>query len=130
MHNTLSALRKTCIKRSLKKTEKSGFKTNYRLMQVEIKVLQNANNSAILLTFIKLPFVINFVLSILIQIIMCMYLLSVVSAIVGGQETTPNEYPWNIFLKRNGSYYCTGIIMSPSRVLTAAHCLRPHLRGR
>ena len=124
--------------RSLKKTEKSGFKTKfktkYRLMQVEIKVLQNANNSAILLTFIKLPFVINFVLSILsgryIQVIMYMYLLSVVSAIVGGQETTPNEYPWNIFLKRNGSYYCTGIIMSPSRVLTAAHCLRPHLRGR
>ena len=120
--------------RSLKKTEKLGFKTKYRLMQVEIKVLQNANNSAILLTFIKLSFVINFVLSILsgrfIQVIMYMYLLSVVSAIVGGQETTPNEYPWNIFLKRNGSYYCTGIIMSPSRVLTAAHCLRPHLRGR
>ena len=45
---------KTCVKRPLSKRPKMVFKTNYRLMQV----------NSILLTFIKLPFVIkNFVLS-------------------------------------------------------------------
>ena len=48
----------TCLKRPLKtNTQKLFFKTDYRLMQV--KILQNApkEHSAILLTFIKIPFV-------------------------------------------------------------------------
>ena len=54
---------KTCRKRPLeKKRPKMFFKTDCRLMQV--KSIAECSNSAILLTFIKLPFVINiFVLS-------------------------------------------------------------------
>ena len=58
---------KTCVKMvTLKKGHKLVFKTNYQLCRS--KVLQNAplEHSAILLTFIKLPFVIKiFVLFIL-----------------------------------------------------------------
>ena len=51
---------KTCVKRPLSKRRKIGFLDQYRLMQVKSKA-----ESAILSTFIKLPFVIKiFVLSI------------------------------------------------------------------
>ena len=69
---------KTCINGHSQKDTKLIFKTDYRLMKVESKLMQNAHlagqkycrmlqgeHSAILLTFIKLPFVIKtFVLSI------------------------------------------------------------------
>ena len=57
---------KTCLKRPLQKKAKIVFKTDYRLMQVKrIAECSNWEHSAILSTFIKLPFVINiFVLSI------------------------------------------------------------------
>ena len=57
---------KTCLKQPLKKKTKNVFKTDYRLMAVQkyCRMLQG-EHSAILLTFIKLPFVIKiFVLSI------------------------------------------------------------------
>ena len=48
---------KTCLKQPIKNEDKKlVFKTDYRLLQV--KVLQKGEHSAILLTFIKLPFVI------------------------------------------------------------------------
>ena len=47
---------KTCVKRSLQKYQKLVSKTNYRLMQVKST---GGEHSAILLTFIKLPFLIN-----------------------------------------------------------------------
>ena len=55
---------KTCVKRPLSKSPKfGGCKTNYHLMQV--KSITEGKHSAILSTFIKLPFVIKtFVLSI------------------------------------------------------------------
>ena len=44
---------------TLKKVQKLVFKTNYRLMQVKsIAECSKGEHSAILLTFIKLPFVI------------------------------------------------------------------------
>ena len=51
---------KTCLKRPLKKIPKLVFKTDYRLMQVKkyCRMLQG-EHSAILSTFIKVPFVIN-----------------------------------------------------------------------
>ena len=51
---------------TLKKTEKLVFKTNYRLMQVKsVAECSDGEHSAILLAFIRLPFVIKiFVLSI------------------------------------------------------------------
>ena len=47
---------KTCLKWPLKKRPKVVFKTDHRF--IRLKVLQN-EHSAILLTFIKLPFVIK-----------------------------------------------------------------------
>ena len=57
---------KTCLKLPLKKKTKMVFQTDYGLMQVKsIAEMLHWENSAILSTFIKLPFVINtFVLSI------------------------------------------------------------------
>ena len=50
---------KTCVKRSLSKRSKIIFKTNYRLMQVKKYCRMLQEHSAMLLTFIKLPFVIT-----------------------------------------------------------------------
>ena len=52
---------KTCVKQQLfKKTAKLFIKTNYPLMQVKsIAECSNGEHSAILLIFIKLPFVIK-----------------------------------------------------------------------
>ena len=62
---------KACVKWSISKGPKIGFQDHYRLMQVKIivecsKGRSKVLHSAIILTFIKLPFVIKtFVLSIL-----------------------------------------------------------------
>jgi len=44
--------------------------------------------------------------------------------IVGGVDATPNEYPWQVALKRNGqnSPFCGGTLIDSRTVLTAAHC--------
>ena len=57
---------KTCLKGPLKRRQKLFFKTDYRLMVVKsIAECSNGEHSALLLTFIKLPFAIKtFVLSI------------------------------------------------------------------
>ena len=59
-------IHQTCLNGSLKKKTKIVFKTDYRLMQVNsIAECSNGEHSAILSTFIKLPFVIHiYVLSI------------------------------------------------------------------
>merc|ERR1719295_530940 len=44
--------------------------------------------------------------------------------IVGGQETDPNQYPWQVALvnKKGRHPWCGGTLISPQHVLTAAHC--------
>ena len=43
--------------------------------------------------------------------------------IVGGMETKPNKYPWQVGLIKPGfPVFCGGSIISAKHVLTAAHC--------
>lgn len=45
--------------------------------------------------------------------------------IVGGSDTTKNEYPWQVGLLQSsspGSPFCGGTLISSKEVLTAAHC--------
>ncbi|XP_018431933.1 PREDICTED: ovochymase-1 [Nanorana parkeri] len=43
--------------------------------------------------------------------------------IIGGEEACPNCWPWHVVLMIKGSFECSGAILSPDWVLTAAHCL-------
>lgn len=45
--------------------------------------------------------------------------------IVGGQPTTIEEHPHQISLRLRGRHICGGSIVSPTRILTAAHCISP-----
>ena len=59
-HSHHYAYSKTCVKRPLSKRRTIGFKTNYHLMQVKsIAEWCPLEHSAILSTFIKLPFAIK-----------------------------------------------------------------------
>jgi len=42
--------------------------------------------------------------------------------IVGGEETRPNQFPWQVALYVNGKWICGGSIVSENYILTAGHC--------
>merc|ERR1712213_258337 len=44
-----------------------------------------------------------------------------IEKIVGGQEATPHQFPWQVGLFFDG-YFCGGSIISSKYILTAAHC--------
>lgn len=43
--------------------------------------------------------------------------------IVGGQNTIPNSWPWQVSLQVSGRHECGGSLIDSIHVLTAAHCL-------
>ena len=43
--------------------------------------------------------------------------------IIGGSETTIDDFPWQVYM-RSDIYMCGGIIISPKWILTAAHCTK------
>nr|XP_011725183.2 chymotrypsin-like elastase family member 2A [Macaca nemestrina] len=51
-----------------------------------------------------------------------------VTRVVGGEEATPNSWPWQVSLQytSNGKWYhtCGGSLITNNWVLTAAHCIR------
>ena len=44
-------------------------------------------------------------------------------AVVGGIPADPAQYPYTVAIFRKGRMHCTGSVIAPTRVLTAAHCL-------
>jgi len=44
--------------------------------------------------------------------------------IVGGEDTTIEEYPWQISMTNFGSHRCGGSILTTTKIVTAAHCVR------
>jgi secreted trypsin-like serine protease len=46
------------------------------------------------------------------------------SSIIGGHRADPADWPFVAALYFKGSFYCGGSVISPTEVLTAAHCAR------
>lgn len=44
--------------------------------------------------------------------------------IVGGQETTPLQYPWVAMLLHSGRFYCGATLINNLYVMTASHCVQ------
>ena len=45
------------------------------------------------------------------------------SRIVGGNEATPNSWPWQLSLRHRGFHNCGASLINPQWAVTAAHCV-------
>ena len=56
------------------------------------------------------------------------------ASIVGGSTATTEEWPWAAFIlaldRQERGYACTGTVVSPTLILTAAHCIQEVVTGR
>ncbi|XP_067879868.1 serine protease 55-like [Heterodontus francisci] len=46
------------------------------------------------------------------------------SQIIGGSDTKPGDWPWQVSLRKGGTHICGGSILSQWWLLTAAHCVK------
>ena len=44
--------------------------------------------------------------------------------VIGGENASPNSWPWQVSLSWRGSHMCGGSIIAPNWILTAAHCFK------
>uniref|UniRef100_A0A336LL72 CSON013639 protein n=1 Tax=Culicoides sonorensis TaxID=179676 RepID=A0A336LL72_CULSO len=45
--------------------------------------------------------------------------------VVGGIDTSPHEFPYQISIQYNGGHICGGSILNENFIVTAAHCAKP-----
>lgn len=45
------------------------------------------------------------------------------SKIVGGDNASPGQFPYQVSLRKNKSHFCGGSIIDSRTILTAAHCV-------
>ncbi|KAK3742056.1 hypothetical protein QZH41_015744, partial [Actinostola sp. cb2023] len=50
--------------------------------------------------------------------------------VINGQNASPHSWPWQISLRRNGGHSCGGTLISPTWVVTAAHCIHKNQNPR
>jgi hypothetical protein len=46
------------------------------------------------------------------------------SRIVGGLPAIPHSFPWQIYMQKNGKFFCGGSIINDYWILTATHCIQ------
>lgn len=46
-----------------------------------------------------------------------------VRRVIGGTEATAHAWPWQVLILNGSSLYCSGSILSPTWLITAAHCV-------
>lgn len=42
--------------------------------------------------------------------------------IIGGDETSIRQFPWQVSIAANNVHFCGGSILSPTKIVSAAHC--------
>ncbi len=56
------------------------------------------------------------------------------ASIIGGSTATTEEWPWAAFIlaldRKDNGYTCTGTVIAPHLILTAAHCVKDVITGR
>ena len=50
-------------------------------------------------------------------------------AVVGGQDASPGEYPYVAHILIDRAFQCTGTLVTPTHVVTAAHCVVDETAG-
>jgi hypothetical protein len=49
--------------------------------------------------------------------------------VIGGRDAKEGEFPWSVSLQSGHTHFCGGIIISPTHILTAAHCFIFYIYG-
>merc|ERR1712179_256972 len=56
------------------------------------------------------------------QLLLLVTSLGYSSAVIGGHDSTPGQYPWAVSIYLTGNYQCTGVLVAENWVLTSANC--------